>query len=170
MCHARLRIGLLLVVTACMGSAAVRGQDSTSMYKEFSIVVSGDAMEQMPADVLKGDPGYMAVVKAVREGDAAFTNIGVNVYAQPSTAPAATSGNTWITADPYYLQGLQWMGFNLLGIADNHAYDYGMQGILDTLAAVRQLRERNPLCQIRTRKLCLSAHGRPPWSGSISRT
>jgi poly-gamma-glutamate synthesis protein (capsule biosynthesis protein) len=109
------------------------------MYNQFTLTVAGDAMVQMPATVLQNDPGFMAVVKAVREGDAAFTNIGVNVYIQPGTAPAATSGNTWITADPSYLKGLQWMGFNLMGAADNHAYDYGMQGILDTLHALRQL-------------------------------
>jgi poly-gamma-glutamate capsule biosynthesis protein CapA/YwtB (metallophosphatase superfamily) len=109
------------------------------MYGEFTLVVSGDAMVQMPAEVLKNDPGFMSVVKEVRQSDAAFTNIGVNVYARGSTSPAATSGNTWITANPSYLKGLQWMGFNLMGAADNHAYDYGMQGILDTLHALQQL-------------------------------
>lgn len=158
-----LSLFLIPISTACVPAHA---QDSDAMYKKFTLVVSGDAMEQMSAQVLQNDPGYMAVVKAVREGDAAFTNIGVNVYAQPDTAPAATSGNTWITADPYYLQGLQWMGFNLLGIADNHAYDYGMQGILDTLHAVRQLHDvayagiGETLGKARAPGYLFTAHGR----------
>jgi hypothetical protein len=48
---------------------SAHAQDSTSMYREFTLVVSGDAMAQMPATVMQGDPGFMGVVSALQAPD-----------------------------------------------------------------------------------------------------
>jgi poly-gamma-glutamate capsule biosynthesis protein CapA/YwtB (metallophosphatase superfamily) len=111
------------------------GQQADS--EEFNLTLTGDAMIQTGAIARQNDPKFMGVVRAIRQGDAAFTNMGTEVYANHDTPPAATSGNTYMLADPSMLKELQWMGFNLFGAADNHANDFGIQGILDTIHVLR---------------------------------
>jgi poly-gamma-glutamate capsule biosynthesis protein CapA/YwtB (metallophosphatase superfamily) len=103
---------------------------------EFTLTATGDSMLMTPPSVRQNDPQFMGVVKAIRQGDAAFTNIE-EMYASPRSYPAATSGNTYMTADPSMLKELQWIGFNLFGAVNNHSYDYGLQGVLDTLANLK---------------------------------
>jgi poly-gamma-glutamate capsule biosynthesis protein CapA/YwtB (metallophosphatase superfamily) len=126
---------LMISAFSIMQPSFAYGQQTAS--DEFNLTLTGDAMIQTGAIARQNDPKFMGVVKAIRQGDAAFTNMGTEVYANHDTPPAATSGNTYMLADPSMLKELQWMGFNLFGAADNHANDFGTQGILDTIHVLR---------------------------------
>ena len=63
----------------------------------------------------------MAVVNAVRQGDAAFTNLEESL-AQPECIPGRRGKGPMASAVPASLKELQWMGFNLFGVANNHSY------------------------------------------------
>ncbi|MGI8554348.1 MAG: CapA family protein, partial [Dehalococcoidia bacterium] len=51
-----------------------------------------------------------------------------------SSPPAAESGGTYAVAEPFFVDELRWFGFNLLSRANNHATDYGVEGLLQTSA------------------------------------
>jgi poly-gamma-glutamate capsule biosynthesis protein CapA/YwtB (metallophosphatase superfamily) len=79
------------------------------------------------------------VIKAVKEGDAAFTNFE-ETTPKPGTWPGATSGNTYMNTTPDSIQDLIDMGINLFGLANNHAFDFGTQGLVDTLEATAKFK------------------------------
>jgi Bacterial capsule synthesis protein PGA_cap len=105
--------------------------------QDFNLTLTGDAIILTGAKVHQNEPRFMGVVNAIKQGDAAFTNLE-EVYPSRDAYPAATSGNTWMAADPSMVKELQWMGINLFGTANNHSYDYGIQGVLDTIHVLEQ--------------------------------
>ena len=107
-------------------------QEQKGSVDEFNLTLAGDSMIQTPASVRAGDPGFMGVVKALKQGDAVFTN-NEQVYPSRKAYPAATSGNTYMAADPEMVKELQWMGYNMVAASNNHSLDYGIQGVLDTI-------------------------------------
>jgi poly-gamma-glutamate synthesis protein (capsule biosynthesis protein) len=126
-----------LTLLLCIGlTDCIRAQEKVPP-GEFNLTLTGDAIILTGATVHQNEPRFMAVVKAIRQGDAAFTNLE-EVYPSSKAYPAATSGNTWMAADPTMLKELQWMGLNLFGTANNHSYDYGIQGVLDTISVLKQ--------------------------------
>ncbi|MFJ5841720.1 CapA family protein [Streptomyces shenzhenensis] len=48
-------------------------------------------------------------------------------------APQAESGGTWMHADPRVADDLRALGFSVVGLANNHATDWGTEGLLETV-------------------------------------
>jgi poly-gamma-glutamate synthesis protein (capsule biosynthesis protein) len=130
-----IRAAILALLCFLSGALPASGQ-AYGASSDFAITLTGDSMLMTPASVRQNDPGFMGVVKAVREGDARFTNIE-EMYPSDKAYPAPTSGNTYMAADPSMLKELQWIGFNLFSAVNNHAFDYGIQGVLDTLQTLK---------------------------------
>jgi poly-gamma-glutamate capsule biosynthesis protein CapA/YwtB (metallophosphatase superfamily) len=137
--QAALLLKLLVAAVALSGFAFARTVTAQEKVApgDFNLTLTGDAIILTGAKVHQNEPRFMAVVKAIRQGDAAFTNLE-EVYPSRNAYPAATSGNTWMAADPSMVKELQWMGLNLFGTANNHSYDYGIQGVLDTIDVLKQ--------------------------------
>jgi poly-gamma-glutamate capsule biosynthesis protein CapA/YwtB (metallophosphatase superfamily) len=111
--------------------------------QEFNLNLTGDSIIMTPATVHQNDPRFAALVKLIREGDASATNLeemfpSRNAYPAPTAGGAAPGGGAWLGADPAMLKELQWMGFNLFSMANNHVFDFGTQGILDTIQVLDQ--------------------------------
>lgn len=49
-----------------------------------------------------------------------------------SGSPQAQSGGTWMLGDPAVAEDLRSLGFNILGLANNHATDWGVEALLQT--------------------------------------
>jgi poly-gamma-glutamate capsule biosynthesis protein CapA/YwtB (metallophosphatase superfamily) len=80
-------------------------------------------------------PGVESMVKTIRDADVAFTNFETLVH--DFTIPgAALSGGTYMGSPAYVLDELEWAGFDLVGLANNHTGDFGDQGMLSTVAAL----------------------------------
>ena len=64
--------------------------------------------------------------------DVGFTNLEVlfNNYEDP---PAYLSGGTYMRCDPRFAKDLQWLGLNLIACANNHAFDFGENGVLTNI-------------------------------------
>ena len=64
--------------------------------------------------------------------DVRFTNLEVllNNYEDP---PAYLSGGTYMRCDPRFAKDLQWLGLNLIACANNHAFDFGENGVLTNI-------------------------------------
>ncbi len=82
------------------------------------------------------DRDFTDLVKLVRSADAAFANLEITTPRAPWT-PFSEFGGMHLAAEPWVLDELKWFGFNLFGFANNHAVDYTLGGLLDTVAELR---------------------------------
>ena len=132
-----LRVHALALAVASFLLLPLLGQERKPSSQEFNLTLVGDSIIMQPVSVHQGEPRFMAAVSAVRQGDAAFTNLEL-VFPSRDASPAAESGGTWMAADPSMLKELQWVGLNLYAAANNHSLDYGIQGLLDTIRVLKQ--------------------------------
>ena len=133
-------LALVLPVFVAFFVILLHGQEQGASSQEFNLTMVGDSEIVTPATVHQNNPRFMAVVNAVRQGDAAFTNLEEALAFSPNAypAPVYAGRGQWHPAVPASLKQLQWMGFNLFGVANNHSMDYGIQGLLDTLQVLKQ--------------------------------
>ncbi|MDR7556060.1 MAG: CapA family protein [Armatimonadota bacterium] len=75
--------------------------------------------------------GYDALLAVLRSADARLANLEVS-FANGVGAPAAGWSGTYLTAPAGCLDDLVAMGFNLFARANNHAGDWGPDGVLET--------------------------------------
>lgn len=80
-------------------------------------------------------PGFDEVVRELRRGDVVFTDLEAAIKTAASGTPTRDTGFLH-TASTDVLDCLQGMGFNLLALSNNHAWDLGTEGVLATRSAV----------------------------------
>lgn len=102
---------------------------------DIRMLMAGETMLSRRLSVYD-ERDYLAAVDLSRASDVAFTNLETTVRRPDEGYPAFTRG-TPMTTPPALVEDLKWMGFNLVSTANNHAGDYGTDGIL---ATVRHLR------------------------------
>lgn len=79
-------------------------------------------------DVREDAPeGFSALADRVAAADVAFTNYETSLAGDGTDGPANPH-----PSDPVTLDALQWMGFDLLSLANNHAFEGGTSGIIAT--------------------------------------
>jgi poly-gamma-glutamate synthesis protein (capsule biosynthesis protein) len=81
-------------------------------------------------------PGYRALRRRLRAHHAAFTDLEVVISGPRSGAPTRAL-ETVHTADASVLDCLRDLGVTLFATSNNHAFDVGTGGILDTMDALR---------------------------------
>ncbi len=134
-CAVCLRWSAVAVLVLIAASASA--QDLRSSSPEFSLTLAGDSIVMTPASARQNDPRFAAIRNLIRESDAAFTNLEGTIPGDNSY-PAAEPRATWISIDPAMLKGLQWIGFNLFSNANNHAMDFGIDGVQNTIRELKQ--------------------------------
>jgi poly-gamma-glutamate capsule biosynthesis protein CapA/YwtB (metallophosphatase superfamily) len=102
----------------------------------FRFAVAGDSIIDRRISVYD-EPGYLQIFDRIRSADAAFTNFEMLVH-NFEFPGAPVSGGTYMGAPPWVLDELKWAGFRLFGIANNHAFDFGTEGLLSNLRNLRQ--------------------------------
>jgi poly-gamma-glutamate capsule biosynthesis protein CapA/YwtB (metallophosphatase superfamily) len=98
---------------------------------DFSIALAGDCMLTRRLSVFD-EPAYLALVKIFRDCDAGIANLESVVRRFDEGTPGITTG-TFMTTPPELLEELKWFGINMVGCANNHAFDYGEGGVLATI-------------------------------------
>jgi poly-gamma-glutamate synthesis protein (capsule biosynthesis protein) len=116
-------------------AVAVPGQTS-SPADTFRFALAGDSIIDRRISVYD-EPGYLQLIDRIRSADAAFTNFEMLVH-NFEFPGAPVSGGTYMGAPPWVLDELKWAGFRLFGVANNHAFDFGTDGLLSNLRSVRQ--------------------------------
>jgi poly-gamma-glutamate synthesis protein (capsule biosynthesis protein) len=71
------------------------------------------------------------------DADAAFVNLELACPRRP-LVPALKEHGIHISAPEAILDDLQWLGFDLVSVANNHALDYGPLGLEETMDALKQ--------------------------------
>ena len=129
--NARLRFGLLLFAAVVAGLA-----QTSSPPDNFRFALAGDSIIDRRISVYD-EPGYLQMFDRIRSADAAFTNFEMLVH-NFEFPGAPVSGGTYMGAPAWVLDELKWGGFRLFGIANNHAFDFGTEGLLSNLRNLQQ--------------------------------
>ena len=74
---------------------------------------------------------FLKMRELLRSADVTFTNAEV-LFHNYEDPPAYRAG-TYMRCDPRTIRDLQWLGINIVACANNHAYDFGENGVLTNL-------------------------------------
>jgi poly-gamma-glutamate capsule biosynthesis protein CapA/YwtB (metallophosphatase superfamily) len=110
---------------------------STSAWPESAVItitLTGQAM--IRSDLRATAPSALPRIQSLLKGDVIFTNLEGAVAEQ---GQSVQEGRGFLTP-PEALDALQTLGFNLLALSDNHAFDLKVTGIQNT---IREADSRN---------------------------
>jgi poly-gamma-glutamate synthesis protein (capsule biosynthesis protein) len=103
---------------------------------DFTLALAGDTMLTRKLVPFK-EERFLALRKILTGCDAAFANLEGTVHTWEEGTPGITQG-TFMTTEPSLLEDLKWLGINLVSCANNHAFDYGEDGVLANLKHLRK--------------------------------
>ena len=98
---------------------------------KHSLFLAGDTMLTQPWSELD-DPDFLALIAEMRAADATILNLETVIHTFKGY-PQADCGGTYMTSPPQIASELRWAGVNMVSHANNHAFDYGSIGVLETL-------------------------------------
>ncbi|MCK1583958.1 CapA family protein [Bradyrhizobium sp. 168] len=115
------------------------GSLATNVADGFTMVAVGDIIVSR-ALTKAHDPGFGAVVKILHDADATFGNMETNIFDIRlfKGSPQAEYGGAYHISLPELAPDLKAMGFNLVGRANNHTFDWGVEGMRETSRALDQ--------------------------------
>ncbi len=97
---------------------------------DFTLGAVGDAILSRPLSMFK-EQRFLDMVELLRGTDCTFANLEI-LFHEYEHPPAYLDG-THAQADPEILEELKWAGIDIVSLANNHAYNYGYEGILTTI-------------------------------------
>lgn len=97
----------------------------------FDIFLAGDAMLVAPWSGA-ADDATLRLFDAMRSADVTILNLETVIHSFEGYAQA-DSGGTWMRSPPEIASELSWAGVDMVAHANNHAFDYGSEGILQTV-------------------------------------
>jgi poly-gamma-glutamate capsule biosynthesis protein CapA/YwtB (metallophosphatase superfamily) len=102
---------------------------------DFTLGAVGDAILSRPLSVFK-EKRFLDMVELLRDTDCTFANLEI-LFHEYEHPPAYLDG-THAQADPEILEELKWAGIDIVSLANNHAYNYGYEGILTTIGHLKK--------------------------------
>ena len=130
-------LAILISAQAVAASARDAGAPVPETLGSFTLVATGDVMMheavKQSAETHGFDSLFAQVKPLLRGADVAFANLETPV------APQANRGTKpfIFNAPVELLPALREAGFSLLSFANNHAYDQGVAGVLETVANLK---------------------------------
>jgi poly-gamma-glutamate capsule biosynthesis protein CapA/YwtB (metallophosphatase superfamily) len=121
--------------TIFAGAALLMGPVGLAQVKEdVHIVLAGDSNWHRKLSVYD-DPAYLQLIDKFHKADASFTNLETLIH------PLTQSANPWAGggyaySPPWLVNEIKWVGFNLISVANNHAFDYGADGLRSSMHAL----------------------------------
>ncbi|MCX7305658.1 MAG: CapA family protein [Hyphomicrobiales bacterium] len=97
----------------------------------MSIFLGGDAIIIQPWSMTE-DPAFAAVVAEMRAADATIVNLETVIHEHRGFAQPECGG-ICMASPPEIAQELRWAGVDIAAGANNHSFDYGSEGVLETL-------------------------------------
>lgn len=114
-------------------AAGCAGPDLT-MQRPLRVSLLGQALIEHAATDREW-PGRRGIAARLARADVVFTNLET-VIRGPNAGAPTREALTLHAAEPQVLDALMSVHVNLLGTANNHAFDLGTGGIVDTVAAI----------------------------------
>jgi poly-gamma-glutamate capsule biosynthesis protein CapA/YwtB (metallophosphatase superfamily) len=115
------------VAVSYLAMAFVGGAPAWPQSAVMTITLAGESM--IRSDLRATAPSAVPRIKSLLNGDVIFTNLEATV-AEPGQS--VQEGRGYLTP-PEALDTLQTLGFNLLALSDNHAFDFNATGIENTI-------------------------------------
>jgi poly-gamma-glutamate synthesis protein (capsule biosynthesis protein) len=99
-----------------------------------TIALAGDSMLTRKLSGFT-EERYQALVSLLRGADACFSNLETTVRDWDEGSPAISrmGRGTFMTTEPWLVQEMRWLGMNLVSCANNHAFEFGEEGVLATM-------------------------------------
>ncbi len=100
----------------------------------FRLTAVGDCIVTRPLSPYLGDQGFAAIIDVLRRGDVRYGNCEVSIadLARFRGYPYAWDGDYPMLAPPAVAGDLECLGLTLLSRANNHALDWGVEGMRET--------------------------------------
>ena len=131
-----------LLITAALGTLPAGAQAARDPpgFRELRLTFVGDIMGH---EVNYRMRDFRDIYRGVRDvflaGDLAFANLELSL---DPFRPAA--GYPWFNGTREYLAAAVDSGINLFSLANNHAFDGGVEGVLQTIRALEEARSGSP--------------------------
>src|SRR5258705_7006064 len=106
-----------------------------SMADGFTLAAVGDCIIARP---VSQTPGFASVGRIIHDADSAFGNFegtAIDLSRTPAV-PQAEFGGVWIIGSPSVAKDLKAIGFDVMSRANNHATDWGLEGMRQTSRAL----------------------------------
>lgn len=97
--------------------------------------LTGDSIISRPMSAY-AEPEFAAMVDAIRAADLAFTNLEIALQTVEKLTPMVSDRESYMFAHPSIAGELAWAGFDAVSRANNHALDYGWDGMRATSRAL----------------------------------
>jgi poly-gamma-glutamate capsule biosynthesis protein CapA/YwtB (metallophosphatase superfamily) len=123
---------------AAAASAAVDSAPSSGSSRAITVAATGDCVLTRRVSQLAA-PRFLDVVKLLRSADCTYGNCEVVMTDPEPGFPTAAGRMLSVVVDPCIAEELAWLGFDLLGCANNHSTDYGVEGIRSTRASLARV-------------------------------
>jgi poly-gamma-glutamate synthesis protein (capsule biosynthesis protein) len=133
---------LAALLACCAAAAAAQKVDKpldlqpvphTPIADGFTIATVGDMIYLRPmlATLEARSP---AMLKLLRDADLTFGNFETNIFDLSTFkgSPQAEAGGTWMFGAPGVPADAKAMGFDMVGMANNHSTDWGVEGMIET--------------------------------------
>jgi poly-gamma-glutamate synthesis protein (capsule biosynthesis protein) len=110
------------------------GTHAFAQARTLSITLTGQSM--IRSDIRAHVPAAVPVIESLLKGDVVFTNLETTIF-DPRKGEKLTDGR--FVSPPEVVEALQTFGFNLLSLANNHAFDLKLAGIQNELEQTNRL-------------------------------
>ena len=96
-----------------------------------TLFLAGDTMITQPWAQVK-DTAFIQLIEEIRNSDISIVNLETIIHEFLGYAQAH-SGGSYMASPPAISAELKWAGIDMVSHANNHAFDYGPEGIIETL-------------------------------------
>ena len=128
------RSGRLLRAAACLVIVFTMRGTLRAQSPLLSITLTGQSM--IRSDIRAHVPSAVPIITSLLKGDVVFTNFEATIIDEKK-GQSRKDGR--FLSPPEALESLKTFGFNLLSLANNHAFDLKVPGIQNTLEQVSRL-------------------------------
>jgi hypothetical protein len=120
-------IFVLLFQQPAVGEPKVQNSSTNGI----RLFLAGDTIITQPWSHLK-EPSFLRLVDEIRGADVAIVNLETPIHEYKGYGQAE-SGGIHLSASPKIAFELAWAGIDMVSHANNHMFDYGSIGVLETL-------------------------------------
>ncbi|QPB24701.1 CapA family protein [Rhizobium sp. 007] len=115
------------------------GSVATNVADGFTLVAVGDLIVSR-AITKNNNPGLGEVAELLQGVDVTFGNLETNIFDSRyfTGSPQAEYGGAYHVSLPVVGPALKAMGFNIVSYANNHTFDWGVEGMRETCRALDQ--------------------------------
>lgn len=100
--------------------------------RALSVALTGDVILTRRVSTLT-DPAFARVRALLTSADCTFGNCELVIAARDEGTPSAAGRSLSSVVRPHIADEIRWLGYDLMGTANNHTLDYGSGGVVATL-------------------------------------